>query len=130
MPRIRIASPSRWFAAKSPTPGAKLIIADPRTIDMVRTPHIEAAYHLQLRPGTNVALINSLAHVVATEGLVKDDFVASRCDVREFGKWKAFIAESRNSPEEMEKVTGVPAEQVRGAARLYATGGNGAIYYE
>src|SRR5690606_3851132 len=50
--------------------GAKLIVADPRTIDLVRTPHVEAAYHLQLRPGTNVALINSLAHVVVTEGLV------------------------------------------------------------
>ena len=109
--------------------GAKLIIADPRTIDMVRTPHIEASYHLQLRPGTNVALINSLAHVIVTEGLVKDNFVAARCDVKEFAKWKAFIAQSRNSPEEMEKVTGVPAEQVRGAARLYATGGNAAIYY-
>ena len=109
--------------------GAKLIIADPRTIDMVRTPHIEASYHLQLRPGTNVALINSLAHVVVTEGLVKDDFVAARCDVKEFAKWKAFIAQSRNSPEEMEKVTGVPADEVRGAARLYATGGNAAIYY-
>ena len=109
--------------------GAKLIIADPRTIDMVRTPHIEASYHLQLRPGTNVALINSIAHVIVTEGLVKDDFVAARCDVKEFGKWKAFIAESRNSPEEMEKATGVPADRVRGAARLYATGGNAAIYY-
>ena len=109
--------------------GAKLIIADPRSIDMVRTPHVEASYHLQLRPGTNVALINSLAHVIVTEGLVKDDFVAARCDVKEFAKWKAFISESRNSPQEMEKVTGVPAEQVRGAARLYATGGNAAIYY-
>jgi formate dehydrogenase major subunit len=109
--------------------GAKLIIADPRSIDLVRTPHVEAAYHLQLRPGTNVALINSLAHVIVTEGLVKEDFVAARCDLKEFGKWKAFIAEPRNSPEEMEKVTGVPAEQVRGAARLYATGGNAAIYY-
>jgi formate dehydrogenase major subunit len=109
--------------------GAKLIIADPRTIDMVRTPHIEASYHLQLRPGTNVALINSLAHVVVMEGLVKEDFVAARCDMKEFAKWRAFIAESRNSPEEMEKVTGVPAQQVRGAARLYATGGNAAIYY-
>ena len=109
--------------------GAKLIIADPRIIDMVRTPHLEASYHLQLRPGTNVALINSIAHVIVTEGLVKEDFVAARCDVKEFAKWKAFICESRNSPEEMEKVTGVPADRVRGAARLYATGGNGAIYY-
>ena len=109
--------------------GAKLIIADPRTIDMVRTPHTEASYHLQLQPGTNVALINSLAHVIVTEGLVKEDFVAERCDVKEFAKWKTFISESRNSPEEMEKITGVPADQVRGAARLFATGGNGAIYY-
>ena len=109
--------------------GAKLIIADPRTIDMVRTPHTEASYHLQLQPGTNVALINSLAHVIVTEGLVKEDFVAERCDVKEFAKWKTFISESRNSPEEMEKTTGVPADQVRGAARLFATGGNGAIYY-
>jgi formate dehydrogenase major subunit len=109
--------------------GAKLIIADPRTIDMVRTPHTEASYHLQLRPGTNVALINSLAHVVVTEGLVKEDFVAARCDIKEFDKWRAFISEARNSPEEMEKTTGVPAELVRGAARLYATGGNAAIYY-
>ena len=109
--------------------GAKLIIADPRTIDMVRMPHTEASYHLQLRPGTNVALINSIAHVIVTDGLVKDDFVAARCDVKEFAKWKAFISESRNSPEEMEKTTGVPADQVRGAARLFATGGNGAIYY-
>ena len=109
--------------------GAKLIIADPRTIDMVRTPHTEASYHLQLHPGTNVALINSIAHVIVTEGLVKEDFVAERCDVKEFAKWKAFISEARNSPEEMEKTTGVPADQVRGAARLFATGGNGAIYY-
>ena len=109
--------------------GAKLIIADPRTIDMVRTPHTEASYHLQLLPGTNVALINSIAHVIVTEGLVRDDFVAERCEVKEFEKWKAFISEARNSPEEMEKTTGVPAERVRGAARLFATGGNGAIYY-
>jgi formate dehydrogenase major subunit len=109
--------------------GAKLIVADPRTIDIVRTPHVEAAYHLQLKPGTNVALINSLAHVVVTEGLVKEDFVAARCEAKEFAKWKAFISEARNSPEEMEKLTGVPAALVRGAARLYATGGNAAIYY-
>jgi formate dehydrogenase major subunit len=109
--------------------GAKLIVADPRTIDLVRTPHIQADYHLQLRPGTNVALINSLAHVIVTEGLVNEKFVAERCDVKEFNKWRTFVAESRNSPEQMESVTGVPAERVRGAARMYATGGNGAIYY-
>ncbi len=109
--------------------GAKLIVADPRVTDIVRTPHIEASFHLQLRPGTNVALVNSLAHVIVTEALVNDDFVAARCDMKEFAKWKAFVSEARNSPEEMEKLTGVPAAQVRGAARLFATGGNAAIYY-
>jgi formate dehydrogenase major subunit len=109
--------------------GAKLIVADPRRIDLVRTPHIEAQQHLKLRPGTNVALINSLAHVIVAEGLVKEDFVRERCEMPSFEKWRTFVAEERNSPEAMEAVTGVPAADVRAAARLYATGGNGAIYY-
>lgn len=109
--------------------GAKLIVADPRTIDLVRSPHIEAAHHLKLLPGTNVALINSLAHVIVTEGLVKEDFVRARCEVDSFEKWRDFVRQERNSPEAMEHVTGVPASEVRAAARLFATGGNGAIYY-
>jgi len=109
--------------------GAHLIIADPRRIDLVRTPHIEADYHLALRPGTNVALINSLAHVVVTEGLVKEDYVRERCEWDSFEKWRSLVGDPKYSPEAMESVTGVPAEAVRGAARLYATAGNGAIYY-
>ena len=109
--------------------GAKLIIADPRQIALVRTPHIEAAEYLQLKPGTNVALLNALAHVVVTEGLVKEDYVAARCEADSFAKWRALVAEERNSPEAMESVTGVPAARVRRAARLYATAGNSAIYY-
>ena len=109
--------------------GAKLIIADPRRIDLVRTPHIKADYHLKLRPGTNVALINSLAHVVVSENLVDEEFVRARCEIEAFEKWRKFISEERNSPEAMESVTGVPAADVRAAARMYATGGNGAIYY-
>ena len=109
--------------------GARLIVADPRTIDLVRTPHVAADHHLKLRPGTNVALVNSLAHVIVTEGLVKEDFVRERCEVDSFEKWRAFAAAADNSPEAMEPITGVPAASVRAAARLYATGGNGAIYY-
>jgi formate dehydrogenase major subunit len=109
--------------------GAHLIIADPRRIDLVRTPHIEADYHLALRPGTNVALINSIAHVVVTEGLVKEDYVRERCEWDSFEKWRALVGDPKYSPEAMESVTGVPAEKVRGAARLYATARNGAIYY-
>jgi formate dehydrogenase major subunit len=109
--------------------GAELIVVDPRGIDLVRTPHVAARYHLQLKPGTNVALLTALAHVVVTDGLVKADFVRDRCDSQSFAAWAAFVADQRNSPEATESITGVSAEKVRGAARLYATGGNGAFYY-
>ena len=108
---------------------AGLIIIDPRQIDLVRTAHVEADYHLQLRPGTNVAVMNSLAHVVVTEGLASDDYIRQRCDLVEFEKWKKFISDAENSPETLEAETGVPAEQIRGAARLFAAAPNGAIYY-
>jgi len=109
--------------------GAKLIIVDPRTIELVRQPHVQASHHLKLLPGTNVAVINALAHVVVTEGLTKEDYVRERCDLREYEKWKSFISQPRNSPEAMEPITGVPAAEVRAAARLYAGAHNAAIYY-
>jgi formate dehydrogenase major subunit len=107
--------------------GAKLIVIDPRRIDLVRSPHVEAAHHLQLAPGTNVAVVNALAHVVVTEELMDNVFVAERCEGAE--EWLAFIRRPENSPEATEHLTGVPAQQVREAARLYATAGNAAIYY-
>ncbi|MBI5278447.1 MAG: formate dehydrogenase subunit alpha [Burkholderiales bacterium] len=109
--------------------GARLIVADPRRIDLVASPHVRADYHLQLKPGTNVALITSMAHVVVTEGLLDESFIAGRCEEKSFRQWREFVARDANSPEAMEAVTGVPADLVRGAARLYATGGNAAIYY-
>jgi len=109
--------------------GARLIVADPREIDLVRMPHVEADYFLQLTPGTNVALFNAMAHVVVTEGLVDEKFVAERCDSRELKQWRDFAAKEQNSPEAAAKVTGVPAEKIRGAARLFARGPNSAIYY-
>ncbi len=109
--------------------GARLIVIDPRKIDLVETPHVRADHHLQLLPGTNVAVINAIAHVVVTEGLVDEGYVRERCEPEDFDDWARFIAEERNSPEALEKITGVPAAEVRAAARLYATGGNAAIYY-
>jgi formate dehydrogenase major subunit len=109
--------------------GARLIVIDPRRIDLVRGPHVAADHHLQLRPGTNVALVNALAHVIATEGLVDERFVNERCDPVEFRRWHDFIVDPRHAPEATEEITGVPANEVRAAARLYATGGNAAIYY-
>ena len=109
--------------------GAKLIVVDPRRIDLVKGPHYEAAFHLNLRPGTNVAMANALAHVIVTESLVDEAFVAARCEADSFRQWRNFVALDENSPEAMEPVTGMAPEAVRGAARLFATGGNGAIYY-
>jgi formate dehydrogenase major subunit len=109
--------------------GARLIVADPRRIDLVRSPHIEADYHLQLQPGTNVAVVNAMGHVVATEGLIDREFVSDRCDPVTFAAWEEFIRQPENSPEAMEGITGVPAEELRAAARLFAAGPNSAIYY-
>ncbi len=109
--------------------GAKLIVIDPRSIDLVRSPHVRAAYHLKLKPGTNVAVISAMAHVLVTENLVDEGFVKARCDAQSFADWKAFAARADNSPEALQAVTGVPAETLRQATRLYAGAGNGAIYY-
>ena len=70
-----------------------------------------------------------MAHVIATENLIDEAFVAERCEEKAFREWREFVSLPENSPEAMESVTGVPANDLRGAARLYATQGNGAIYY-
>jgi formate dehydrogenase major subunit len=109
--------------------GAKLIVVDPRKIGLVRSPRIKADYHLPLLPGTNVPMINAFAHVVVSEGMVDQAYVAERCDTEAFAAWKEFILRPENSPEAVSKITGVPAEDIRGAARLYGQAENGAIYY-
>ena len=109
--------------------GARLIVVDPLQIDLVRSAHVEADCHLQLRPGTNVAIINALAHAVLSEGLEDNPYIEDRCEPDAYQDWRRFILEERNSPEALAEVTGVPAEDVRAAARLYAGGPNSAIYY-
>ncbi len=109
--------------------GARLIVVDPREIGLVRSPHIEATHHLPLLPGTNVPVINALAHVIVEEGLVDEEYVRERCDLDSFEAWKAMILKAENSPEEVAKTSGVDAESIRAAARLYGGSKNGAIYY-
>jgi formate dehydrogenase major subunit len=109
--------------------GAKLIVIDPRRTDIVRSPHIEAQHHLPLRPGTNVAVLTAMAHVIVTEGLADEAFIKERCDWDEYRHWADFVSDIRNAPETLEPVTNVPAADLRAAARLFATEKNGAIYY-
>ncbi|QOL80928.1 formate dehydrogenase subunit alpha [Pseudooceanicola spongiae] len=109
--------------------GAKLIVIDPRRIDLVRSAHVSAAHHLALRPGTNVAVVSAMAHVIVTEGLAAESYIRERCDWEEYLAYSDFIGDARHSPEATELLTGVPAAELRAAARAFATGGNGAIYY-
>ncbi len=109
--------------------GAKLIVVDPRKIDLVNAPHIRADHHLAVRPGGNVAFLNAMAHVVVTEGLEASDFIAQRCEDEAYRHWREFISNEQNSPEVTERTTGIPASQLQAAARLFATAPNAAIYY-
>jgi len=109
--------------------GAKLIVIDPREIELVNAPHVSADYHLPVRPGSNVAVMNAFAHVIIEEGLDDRDFITKRCEEPAFSDWLTFIKGEENSPEHSEQHTGIPAADLRAAARLYAEAGNGAIYY-
>ena len=93
--------------------GAKLIVCDPRRIESARI----ADLHLQLRNGSNIALLNAMAHVIIEEGLEDRAFIASRTEG--FDVWREIVA--RYTPESVEEVTGVAAADIRRAARLYAT---------
>jgi formate dehydrogenase major subunit len=109
--------------------GAHLIVIDPRRIELVGAPHVKSDLHLPVQPGANVALLNAIAHTVVDEGLMDADFVNARCEETAFKRWLSFIQQPENAPEASEAYTGVHADDVRKAARLYATGGNAAIYY-
>lgn len=109
--------------------GAKLIVIDPRRTESVNSPHIKADVHLNLRPGTNVAVLDSIAHVIIREKLYNEEFVRSRCEWDEFERWAAFVSSERYSPESIGPQAGLSPDLIRQAARLYASGPNSAIYY-
>jgi formate dehydrogenase major subunit/formate dehydrogenase alpha subunit len=101
--------------------GATMVVADPRSIWMTSI----AEKHLQLRPGTDVWLLNSMANVIVTEGLVDQEFIDSNTE-----DWES-VRDTvlRYPPDEAEKVTGIPAEDIRWTARRYATTKKAGIYY-
>jgi formate dehydrogenase major subunit len=82
-----------------------------------------------MKPGTNVAIVNSLAHVILAEGLEDKAFIDARCEADAYQDWREFILRDEYSPENTEQETGVPADVVRAAARSFANAPNGAIYY-
>jgi len=101
--------------------GARLAVADPRAIWMTEI----ADWHLQLQPGTDVWLLNAMAHVIVSEGL--EDRAWIEANTENFEAVRKTVL--RYPPEEAEKVTGVPAEMIREVARGYATTPKAGIYY-
>jgi len=101
--------------------GAKLIVADPRRIDMVDQSEI----WLNLRPGSNIALINGMLHVILTNGWENKEYIAKRTEG--FTELKATVLEY--PPERVEKITGINEVQLRQAARMYAAEGRHAAFW-
>ena len=101
--------------------GATMVVADPRSIWMTNI----AKRHLEMRPGTDVWLLNAMAHVIVEEGLVDQAFVARNTE--HFEQVAATV--KAYTPEEAEKVTGVAAQDIRATAREYATTPKAGIYY-
>ena len=101
--------------------GATLVVADPRAIWLTKL----AKRHLQLRPGTDVWLINAMMNTIVTEGLVDEEYVRDKTEGFEAVRDVVL----RYTPEEAEKVTGVPADAIRATAREYATERHAAVFY-
>ena len=109
--------------------GARLLVIDPRRTETVDSPHCRAEVHLALRPGTNVLVLNSVAHVIVREGLYNEEFVRARCDWDDFGLWMSMVGDDRYSPEVVGPEAGLDPDDIRRLARIYASGPNSTIYY-
>jgi len=108
--------------------GAKLIVAEPRRIDLA----VQADLFLRIRPGTNIALFNAMAHTIVSEGLVAKDFVEGRTEG--YAGLASFLEGNGDSSrawtaERAAPICGVAAEDIRKAARLYAKARSASVYY-
>jgi formate dehydrogenase major subunit len=101
--------------------GAKLILVDPRNIDLAKY----ATIWLRQKPGTDIAWLNGIMNVIISEGLADEKFIAERTE--NFDALKETV--SKYTPEYVEKISGIPAEDLKAAARLYAGADAAAIVY-
>ncbi len=101
--------------------GSKLVVADPRAIDLAGI----ATVHLRQRAGTDLALLNGLAHIILKEGLEDKEFIAARTEG--FDEWRKVVAQY--TPARVNEITGVPVDDLFTAARLYGGNKPAAILY-
>ena len=101
--------------------GTRIIIADPRNIPMVKF----ADVHLRMKPGTDIALLNGMAHVIVKEGLYNKEFVQTTTSG--FEEWEKKL--EKYTPDFVEKITGIPKEDITKAARIYGASRKAGIFY-
>jgi len=101
--------------------GAKLIVVDPRNIQIAK----KATLHLHQRPGSDVAWINGMMNIIIAEGLADKEFIEERTE--DFDELKAVVAQY--TPEKVEEISGIPADQLREAARIYGKANRAALIY-
>ena len=101
--------------------GATLVVADPRKIWLTKL----AKRHLQLRPGTDVWLLNAMMNTILSEGLQDEEYI--RAHTEDFDAVREVVM--RYTPEDAEKMTGVAAEDIRASAREYASERHAAVFY-
>lgn len=106
-----------------------LIVIDPRKTEVAKSPHVLAKYHLRPLPGTNVILLNAMAHTILKESLIKDKFIKERCNIESFNFWRNFIMDESNSPETASKICNIKEGDIKNAARFYASAKNASIFY-
>jgi len=101
--------------------GAKIIVADPREVPMVTFSEL----FLNIRPGSDIALLNGMAHVILAEGLQNNEFIQEKTEG--FEKWKESVQDY--TPERAEQITGVPKDDIVRAARIYGSSRKAGIFY-
>ena len=109
--------------------GARLLVVDPRKTETADSPHCRADVHLALRPGTNVAVLDSLAHVIVRERLYRRSVHSRPLRVGGVRALVAAVGDDRYAPEVVGPAAGLDSEAIRKAARIYAAGPNSTIYY-
>src|ERR671911_850384 len=110
--------------------GGKLVVIDPRRTVPAENAESGGGIHLQLRPGTDVALVNSLMNVILAEGLQDQAYIDSRTNTETFDELRRVVSQEKYRPENTEVVTGVPAGKVRQAAELLGKPNKSSILFE
>lgn len=109
--------------------GVKTIVIDPMETELVNSPLIKADVHLQIEPGTNVAVLNSIAHVLVTQNLIDSEYIKNNLDASFIAGYMAFISQEEHSPEVVAEIAGVSSYSIVKAANIYASSHRSAIYY-